>query len=156
MRNEREDPSVRVRQYVHFSITSQHVTASEITARLGIEPDEVTVRGSRLTDPATPPTHAWTITCTQPGLSVDQQLLRIVSRLRPCFDDVIALSGELAAADPEYGGVSLELVSYPDAHPAAGETAAGVGVLDPLRQWALERDAIQFLLATNAALGLAT
>ena len=38
---------MRVRQYAYFALISNTLTASEITGRLGIEPDAISVRGSQ-------------------------------------------------------------------------------------------------------------
>ncbi|MEU5786400.1 DUF4279 domain-containing protein [Micromonospora purpureochromogenes] len=63
-----------VSQYVYFALSSERVSAAEITARLGIEPDEIVVRGSRVASPARPGSHRWKITCRKPGLTVDEQI----------------------------------------------------------------------------------
>ncbi|MEU1543098.1 DUF4279 domain-containing protein [Actinacidiphila glaucinigra] len=56
-------------QYVYFALISSRTTAQEITAWLGIEPDETTVRGSRRADsPTLPVTHRWKVVCREPGL----------------------------------------------------------------------------------------
>lgn len=144
---------MHARQHLHFSITSRHVTASEITDRLGMQPDEIAVRGSRLAHPVTPPAHAWTITCKQPGLSVSNQLIQIVARLRTILTRVTALSAELAEADPEHGGACLELVTYLEDHAVDAETPPEEPI-DPLQQWALEREILHFLLTTTPAFDL--
>lgn len=62
-----------VRQYVHFALFSCETTAAETAAILGLEPDETSVRGSRIPEPnAIPVTHRWMITCREPGLCVDE------------------------------------------------------------------------------------
>jgi hypothetical protein len=42
---------VPVNQYVYFALSSYGTSAADITAILGLEPDEVTVRGSRIAAP---------------------------------------------------------------------------------------------------------
>ncbi|WP_446218205.1 DUF4279 domain-containing protein [Micromonospora sp. IBHARD004] len=64
-----------------LALTSTLVPAAEITARLGIEPDEIVVRGSRQADPARPARHRWKVACRKPGLTVDDQITRVVDRL---------------------------------------------------------------------------
>lgn len=66
-----------LRQFVYFALFSKHTSVAEMTAVLGIEPDEVSVRGSRFTEPAViPVSHSWKIVCREPGLRVDEQINR--------------------------------------------------------------------------------
>ncbi|WP_329245510.1 DUF4279 domain-containing protein [Actinoallomurus sp. NBC_01490] len=60
---------MRVRQYVYFALHSSTLPAAEMATRLGLEPDEVSVRGSRTTTPPRPVTHVWKIVCRDRGLS---------------------------------------------------------------------------------------
>lgn len=63
----------RVRQYCYFWIASQTVTADQITAVVGIEPDRVTVRGSKSTAPRVVPVeHSWALVCDRHGPIADQ------------------------------------------------------------------------------------
>jgi hypothetical protein len=150
-----------MRQYVHFALTSRHISAAEITARLMVEPDEISVRGSRVATPATPACHAWTVVCRQPGLSVSEQLAQIVDRLRPYHDQIVSLSETLADQDPEYGGATLELVHYLDDGDSEGEAPSSAAARsqetadhDPLLSWARDREVLEFLLATNLSIDL--
>lgn len=43
---------MRVRRYVYFALVSEQLSAAAIKAEVGLEPDEVGVRGSRLRIPA--------------------------------------------------------------------------------------------------------
>jgi hypothetical protein len=70
-----------VHQYAYFALRSVQVPAEEIAVRLGIEPDEVLTRGSRRADPVRPTSHCWKVVCRMPGLTVDEQITRIVDRL---------------------------------------------------------------------------
>ncbi|MFJ4851466.1 DUF4279 domain-containing protein [Streptomyces sp. NPDC088733] len=66
-------------QYVYFAISSAGTTADEITQLLGVEPDEVTVRGSLTTPPHTIPfCHCWKVFCREPGLPVDEQIDQVI------------------------------------------------------------------------------
>lgn len=126
-----------------------------------VEPDEISVRGSRMATPAIPGCHAWTIVCRLPGLSVSEQLAEIVDRLRPHRDQIVSLSKELAAGDPELGGATLDLVHYlddsdPDDEPSAPAAAPSSEEADhdPLLAWARDREVLDFLLATSLSIDL--
>lgn len=99
---------MRVRQYVYFALHSSTVPAAEMAARLGLEPDEVSVRGSRTADPPRPVTHVRKIVCRERGLTVDQQIGQIMERPRPYRDQIVALSQALAADDSDYDGAVLD------------------------------------------------
>ncbi|MEV7931299.1 DUF4279 domain-containing protein, partial [Kitasatospora sp. NPDC088779] len=102
-----------LRQYVYFALFSQHTSAAEMTALLGIEPDEVSVRGSRFTEPVVRPvSHSWKIVCREPGLCVDEQINRVLDRLRPHTARIAELASHLAAEEQEHGGAVLEVVRY--------------------------------------------
>lgn len=73
-----------LRQYAYFALFSEVISAEEMTSQLGISPDEVSVRGSRFTEPTEiPVSHSWKIVCREPDLPVDEQIARILDRLRP-------------------------------------------------------------------------
>ncbi|MFE6871667.1 DUF4279 domain-containing protein [Kitasatospora sp. NPDC057692] len=137
-----------LRQYAYFGLSSQHISADEITSRLGITPDEVTVRGSRTITPrAIPASHRWRIVCREPGLCVDEQIARILDRLRPHTTRIAELVGQLAA---DGGGAVLQVVRYfndtdhdeSPRHPDAPN----------LFGWHLDRDVLDFLAAVDAEL----
>ncbi|MET9616675.1 DUF4279 domain-containing protein [Kitasatospora indigofera] len=140
-----------LRQYAYFALFSGHVSADEMTSQLGITPDEVSVRGSRFTEPkAIPAGHRWKVVCREPGLCVDEQIARIVERLRPCTDRIAELAGRLAADD---GGAVLQVVRYfndtgqdeSSSRPEAPDTPNLFG-------WHLDRDVLGFLTAVGAEL----
>src|ERR1700723_583649 len=54
---------MRIRQYAYFSIHSNVLTPSDITSRLGIEPDNFHVRGSQTENPPVPRSHIWRVKC---------------------------------------------------------------------------------------------
>ncbi|MFG2907668.1 DUF4279 domain-containing protein [Kitasatospora sp. NPDC048286] len=73
-----------VDQYVHFALSSLHTSAADMAAVLGLEPDEIMVRGSRIPGPRPiPAAHRWKIVCREPGLCVDEQIARVLERLAP-------------------------------------------------------------------------
>ncbi|MBO2464697.1 DUF4279 domain-containing protein [Actinomadura violacea] len=145
-----------VRQYVYFALFSRHVTAHEMTAVLRIAPDEVSVRGSRFTTPTeVPVSHAWEIVCREPGLCVDEQITRVLDRLRPHADRVAGLAARLAADDEEHGGAVLQVVRYfEDADPGSEEQALGSPApQEPnLFGWHLDGPTLAFLVELGAEL----
>jgi hypothetical protein len=73
---------VRIRQYAYFAVFSGSMPATEITARLMIEPDEVKTRGSRRVEPPVPVDHVWEVICDDRGMTVDEQVRKVVDRVR--------------------------------------------------------------------------
>jgi hypothetical protein len=96
---------VRIKQHVYFRIWSEKVAASEVTARLGIEPDGFMIRGSRQPNPPIPTGHQWSVNCDEPDLRVDAQVAKLVDRLEPAAARIAELVGELAEDDPPRGGL---------------------------------------------------
>ncbi len=150
---------MRIRQYSYFALKSRYVSAAEVTARLGLEPDEITIRGSRQANPARPVCHMWKIVCREPGLTVDKQLTRIVARLQPYRDQLRSVIDELTAGDAKYGAAVLEVVRYFNDEQGEEEELSPSDA--PLQKipgqhqllgWGLEREVLKFLLATNAYL----
>ncbi|MEV6370420.1 DUF4279 domain-containing protein [Micromonospora musae] len=99
-----------ISQYAYFKLASVRVSAAEISARLGVEPDEVRVRGSRLAQPPRPATHMWQVVCREPGLMVDEQIKQIVDRLYPHADRIGALAAERDRIDGGPGASTLQVV----------------------------------------------
>ena len=114
---------MRIRQYAYFSLFSDRVTAAQITARLLIEPDEVQVRGSRRAQPAVPVHHAWRVVCHESGLSVDDQVGRIVARLKPHTTRIAQLLGELSDEGDASAGAGVSVVRYFNDNDGDGEDA---------------------------------
>ena len=135
-------------QYVYFALSSEHTTAQEMAAVLGIEPDETTVRANRLAEPPIPVCHRWKIVCRAPGLRVDEQVAQILDRLRPHAAGIAELARRL---NQEGNGppAVLEIVRYfnvgehPDKADRSGPNLYG---------WHLGRDVLDFLDATGAVL----
>lgn len=126
-----------------------------MAAVLGIEPDEVSVPGSRSMRPMVrPASHAWKIVCREPGLCVDEQITHLLDRLRPHTDRIAEIAGRLAAEEEEHGGAVLEVVRYfndtdqnQQLRPETPEPANLLG-------WHLDRDVLDFLTATGAELDI--
>jgi hypothetical protein len=134
---------VPLHQYVYFAFRSPDFSAAEMSEFLGIEPDEVGVRGSRITVPEViPACHSWKLACREPDLRVDEQIACVLNRLRPHADRLVALSDRLSD-----GGAVLEVVrSFNDADQLA--TPDGPNIFG----WFLERETMEFLIAVGAAL----
>ncbi|MFB7382524.1 DUF4279 domain-containing protein [Kitasatospora purpeofusca] len=143
-------------QYVYFGVFSRRTSAAEMAALLNIEPDEATVRGSRFTEPVMRPvSHAWKIVCREPGLRVDEQIDRVLGRLRPHTDRIAELAGRLAAEEHEHGGAVLQVVRYFNDTDQEQQPVQQVDQEDPnLFGWHLDRDVLDFLTATGAVLDI--
>ncbi|MFE9688994.1 DUF4279 domain-containing protein [Micromonospora sp. NPDC005806] len=148
-----------VSQYVYFAPSSKWVSAAEIAARLGLEPDEIVVRGSCLASPARPASHRWKITCRKPGLTVEEQINRIVDRLFDHAERIGELAVELDNVDGEPGASVLQVVrvfEHPD-----GEEEDLTGPVEGLEKlagqhqllgWHVDARVLEFLRLTRAAL----
>ncbi|MEV4412321.1 DUF4279 domain-containing protein [Catellatospora sp. NPDC049609] len=139
------------RQYVYFALRSYRMAAAEMAARLGIEPDETSVRGSRHSDPPVPVCHVWRIVCRQPDLTVDEQLDHVVDRLFAEADRIGVLAAELDRTEPATGSAVLQVVRYFEGcgDDEAAETAA------PQRNllgWHVSARILDFLRRTRAEL----
>ncbi|MFC9880040.1 DUF4279 domain-containing protein [Streptomyces libani] len=134
-------------QYAYFALFSRHTSADDMTSQLGISPDEVTVRGSRFTEPVTVPVdHSWMVVCREPGLRVDEQITRILDRLQAHTDRIADLTRHLAGTG---GGAVLQVVRcFNDTDRARPGTADVPNLLG----WHLDRRVLDFLGATGAAL----
>lgn len=82
----------KVQQYCYFWIASPVVTASEITERLGVVPDRVSVRGSKRSQPTPVPVeHAWELRCERHA-RIDEQASEVLNRIEPVADKVRSLT----------------------------------------------------------------
>jgi len=120
-----------------------------MTFQLGMAPDEVTVRGSRFTEPTVVPVdHSWMVVCREPGLRVDEQITRVLDKLQPHTDRICDLTKQLTRTG---GGAMLHIVRYfndtDQAHPATVDAPSLLG-------WHLDRNALDFLSATGAELDI--
>lgn len=96
---------MRLEQFCYFALKSRTVTAAEMARRIGMEPDEVLVRGSRSVERDVPRIHAWKIV-RRTDEHVDDQVQHLVERLLPIRDELVELT-----ADPEIHAV-MEVVRY--------------------------------------------
>ncbi|WP_330440620.1 DUF4279 domain-containing protein [Micromonospora sp. NBC_00821] len=134
---------MRVHQYVYFCVRSDLLSARELTTRLGIEPDEISVKGSKRENPPVPAVHSWRVVCRDSGLTVDEQIDRIIDRLGPIADQIAALVRVIDEAEGEGITSTLQVVRYfkdddGDQHQRLG--------------WHLDRRALEFLHHTRAEL----
>lgn len=122
-----------------------------MTARLGITPVEMSVLGSRFTEPKVMPvSHRWKVVCREPDLRVDEQIARILDRLQPHTARIAELVGQLAADD---GGAVLQVVRYfNDTDHDESPDHLDAPDAPNLFGWHLERDVLDFLAAVDAEL----
>jgi hypothetical protein len=154
---------MRVRQYAYFGISSQQLTATVMTGRLGIEPDRILVRGSPGPTPPVPRFHSWRILCAEPGLTVDAQIAKVVARIQPRQDEIALLASKLSSEDPP-GQIALVVVRYFNDEDGEVEVPRGSLVHEQgleslpgqhqLLGWHLDADVLAFLLAVGASLDI--
>ncbi|MEV7324577.1 DUF4279 domain-containing protein [Streptomyces sp. NPDC093970] len=136
-------------QYVYFGISSVGTSADEITRLLGVEPDEVTVRGSLTTSPHIIPFfHCWKVFSRERGLPVDEQIDQVIGRLRPRMEALTNLTTRLAAEEGT-GGAILQVQRYFNRY---GKQPSGSPDDANLFGWHLDRAVVEFLVATGADL----
>lgn len=88
---------------VVIALTSVTLSAADVTARLGTEPDEVVVMGSRSPERVVPRCHSWKIV-RRSDESVDEQIQHLVDRLDPIRARLVSLCAEdEIEVRPEYG-----------------------------------------------------
>jgi hypothetical protein len=144
-------------QYVYLALWSETTTAAEMTADLGVAPDKVMVRGSKRASPPVPIGHAWKLECRDRGLSLDEQIERVLIRVTPVASKVRSLvdSGDVKAV--------LQVVRYFNDHD--GEEEAFEASITPegelleripgqhqLLGWHLPTSTIQLLASMSAEL----
>lgn len=147
-----------ISQYAYFSLSGLVTSATEMTAVLGIEPDEISLRGSRWAGPQPrPANHRWKIVCREPGMSVNEQVAQIMERLAPHVDAIAALARRLDAEDPQGHSAMLEIVRKFNHYEGQDRLASAPPELvdgPDLLGWHLDRDVLDFLHATGAGLGV--
>ncbi len=155
---------VRISQQVYFGLFSTEMPAAEMTAHLGIEPDNFTVRGSRNVSTPMPRYHIWKLGCERPGLSIEQQIEKTIERLLPCQSKIAVLAEQLSLEGSGSGG-SLNVVRYFDDENGEEEDEASARLVDgkefvklsgqhQLLGWTLSVETMQFLTAVGANLNV--
>ena len=149
---------VRIRQYAYFVLFSERMSAVEMTALIGVEPDSFAVLGARLRVPrAVPLAHSWQVQCRDAGLTVGEQVARVVARLLPYEARITGLAAQLARAPG--GGARLSVVRYFDDDEGEDELLsppdAALQKLSGQHQllgWNLSAQVLGFLVAVGADL----
>jgi hypothetical protein len=146
---------MKIRQYTYFGIRSGQVHPDEITARLGLVPDRVALRGSRVEDPPRPKAHLWVVGCDAPGLTVTEQLEQVIARVnvkREAIRELIESSDETAAW--------LQVVRHFEADdgdaegvPVAGDVEERSGQ-HQLLGWHLSAEALDFVREVHAEIDI--
>jgi hypothetical protein len=149
---------VRVRQYVYFVMRSDSLSAVEMSARIGLDPDEVVIQGSRSLRPLRPARHAWKITCRDPGLTVDDMIARVVDRLEPFSEAIGGLVEELNRGHTA-SCAALQVVRHFDDEEGEVEDRrspdpafAKIPGQHQLLGWHVDGRVVRFLVATGAEL----
>ena len=138
---------MHINQYAYLALFSRSITAADMATVIGLDPDEISVRGSRRTEPTPVPVHhCWRIVCRDPGLRVDEQVTRIIDRLTPHTAAIAALAARLDTED-EGSGPVLNIVRYFTDQEPEPETPNLFG-------WHLDREVLDFLRVTGAAVSV--
>lgn len=149
---------MQMRQYVYFAIDSGTVAVAEITAALGIAPDQVSVRGSKSMSPRPVPiTHSWQIRCANTAQRIDDQAAEVLERISPAATAVRRLVDDRGVAatlvfvryfnDEDGVDESLE----PSIGPG-GLVLEHIGRQHQLLGWALEPEQLNLLASMRAAI----
>ncbi|MEZ0112822.1 hypothetical protein ABH920_006846 [Catenulispora sp. EB89] len=145
-----------ISQYAYFGLFSRATPAAAMTAALGIDPDEIDVRGSRRGEPRPRPAfHGWRIVCRDPAMSVDQQVERIMERLAPHVGTIAALTRQLDAQGGKDTSAVLEIVrkfNHDEGQDRLASTPPEMIDGHDLLGWHLDRTVLEFLQATGAVL----
>jgi hypothetical protein len=128
---------VQTRQFTSFGLWSRRMSASEMAARIGLDPDEISVRCADLVDPPVPSAHEWTFTCRD-AVTLDEQVELLVARLSPYAEQIGELAQHLAT--DHSGGARLRIVRTVGV-PDGPDTDTG---------WRLDRRVMRFLEDTHA------
>lgn len=124
-----------------------------MAAILGLEPDETTVRGSRIAGPnAIPVLHRWKIVCREPALRVDEQITRVLERLAPHTATIAALASRLDHVEPGPTAVLEVVRCFNDQETEQHRRSDAAAEAPNLFGWHLGREVLDFLQATGAVL----
>ncbi|MFI6458154.1 DUF4279 domain-containing protein [Streptosporangium amethystogenes] len=144
---------MEVDQYVYFALKSERMSAAEMTARLGLEADEITIRGSRRSEPPRPAVHIWKISIPRSSLPIDDMITALVDRLEPYALAIGALAEELDRDEPGHTAV-LQVVRFfgedEEDEDSAEEWMTEVPTRPRPLGWHLDRRVLDFLQTTRA------
>ncbi|MEV0062733.1 DUF4279 domain-containing protein [Nocardia sp. NPDC050718] len=141
---------IKIRQYSYFALYSETMTAVDLTAHLGVEPDETRVFRSKSAENRIPRSHSWQIT-RHSTESIDEQIEHLIDRLTPHRPQLLSL---LDRPDVEARMQVVRHYDDPDGvHGAPGGTAfADVHKWPRPLGWHLTTAVLEFLVATRAEL----
>jgi hypothetical protein len=83
---------MKISQRVYFEISSETVPAEAVTANLGMEPDELQVRGAKRAEPPVPLWHSWSVHCRNHGLKIDAQIEGVLARIESVRSRLVVLA----------------------------------------------------------------
>ena len=102
-------------------------------------------------DPVQPAAHLWEVICDEPGLCVDEQIRRIVERVKPAAAALKALND-----GPDHTGVVLQVVrefgtpnGEEEVIPVRPDGLVKLSGQHQLLGWHLDSDVIRFLADTG-------
>ncbi|MGV9382070.1 DUF4279 domain-containing protein [Nonomuraea sp. NPDC003707] len=148
---------MQVDQYVYFALKSEHVSAAEMAARLGLEPDVVTVRGNRRLEPPHPAVHIWQVNGPRSSeRPVDDMILALVGRLEPYAKMIGAVAEELDRHEPGHTATLQVVRFFGDEEDGVAAPVVPALPSTPARHrplgWHLDRRVLDFLQITRAEL----
>jgi hypothetical protein len=149
---------MRIRQYVYFGIASQKMTPDEVSTYVGLPADEARPKGPNPSNPARVSRYNWwMVVCREPGLQIDEQLARVVTRLEGLADKIADVV-KLVQAEGDGSGPVLRIVRYFDDPEGEEEIVRRMGDLESLSGqhqllgWHIDQRVIDFLARTGAYL----
>ncbi|MGH3064227.1 MAG: DUF4279 domain-containing protein [Gaiellaceae bacterium] len=144
---------MKVRQQAYFVLASNDLLPHEITAEVGIEPDEMRERGSRSTQPLRPVDNTWKLMGADIEQELDVQIGVLIDRLEPVGDRIQSLVSDHDVS------ATLQIVRY-----LGDEAGIEESLETPLKRlrrlpgqhqllgWHLDQRALNFLVAIRAEL----
>ncbi|MCD9196923.1 DUF4279 domain-containing protein [Aeromicrobium wangtongii] len=143
-------------QYACFALRSQSMSSVEMAAHLAVEPDEVTVRGSRQLDPVRPAGHSWKVVCRTPGLDLDTLVATVLDRVAPAAArirelvdaDVIDATLLIVRYFNDEAGQAEEKVAFDE----DGHTWEKMPGQHHMLGWSLEAETLELLVSMGASI----
>lgn len=143
-------------QYAYFQLGSATRSAAELSAELGMEPDEVGIRGSESAEPPIPARHTWEIVNRAPNTDVEDLVVPLLDRISPVASRVRDLTddGSVHATlivvryfNDRTGVVEEEVETEQDGHQLVKMPGQ-----HQMLGWALEPEALGLLASMNAVI----
>lgn len=145
---------MKLRQYVKFGVLSDTLDPGQLTSRIGVQPDEVRVKGSRHELPKpVPRSHWWIVRCDTRKVDVGAQVADVMARVTPAR---AALRELLAGGDAEAQLSVVRWFGDDDGDEEVGFVGGPDGSI--LREgvslygWHLDHDVLEFLADIGADL----